>query len=61
MESDADIWDQVGTLTLAHEEQGGLNLPPRYEPGDKSGPLREILGAFLVASPKAQSRFSLVM
>lgn len=61
MESDADIWDEVGTLTLTHEERGGLSLPPRYQPDDRSGPLREILGAFLTAAPKVQARFSLVM
>ncbi|EQB10858.1 MULTISPECIES: hypothetical protein [Sphingobium] len=61
MVSDPDIWNEIGTLTLDHDEQGAIALPPAYEPDDKTGPLREILGTFLAAAPEVRSRFSMVL
>lgn len=61
MSDEIEIWDQRGTLTLAHDEGGGAELPPL--PGERGDPrpLRDVLGRFVAATPTERERFSLVL
>ncbi len=61
MSERADIWSQRGTLTLAHDRQGGSELPPLSEERGAPRPLREILGVFIAATPDERERYSLVL
>ena len=61
MADDQEIWDQRGTLTLAHDESEGAELPPLPAERAEPRPLREILGRFAAATPAERERFSLVL
>lgn len=61
MSEDSDIWDQRGTLTLAHDEGGGSELPPLPDERAQPRPLREILGRFVEAAPADREQFTLVL
>jgi hypothetical protein len=60
MPTDQDIWNQIATLTLAHETAAaGIVLPPLPDGNERFGPLKDILREFLASSPEVQERFSL--
>lgn len=61
MAGDEEIWDQRGTLTLAHDESNGTELPPLPEERSEPRPLREVLGRFAAASSAERERYSLVL
>lgn len=55
------IWDQPATLTRKHEEREGVELPPLPEEQAAPRPLREILPAFITASPAEREQYSLIL
>lgn len=61
MSGNINIWDQFGTLTVAHDESGGSELPPLPGERGEPRPLRDILGRFVEAAPSERERFSLVL
>ncbi|MBE1526881.1 hypothetical protein GGC65_001337 [Sphingopyxis sp. OAS728] len=56
-----DIWEQRGTLTIAHDQSDGAELPPLAEERAEPQPLREILGRFAAATSPERERYSLVL
>lgn len=58
---DKHIWDQVGTLTRSHDQEGGSELPPLPEHVAEPRPLRDILGEFAAASTADRERFTLIL
>lgn len=61
MAGDEEIWDQRGTLTLAHDESDGSEVPPLPEERPAPRPLREILGRFAAAPLAERERYSLIL
>ena len=61
MSDDANIWDQWGTLTLAHDKGGETELPPLPDERAELRPLRDILGRFVEAAPAEREQFTLVL
>jgi hypothetical protein len=61
MAGDEEIWDERGTLTLAHYQSEGSELPPLPEERSEPRPLREILGRFAAASAAEREHFSLIL
>lgn len=61
MSDDRDLWDQLGTLTGAFDEQDGSELPPLPDERPAPAPLREILGEFVAATPAERERYSLIL
>ncbi len=61
MTDDRHIWDLRGTLTRAHDEESGIELPPLEDDLPVARPLREILVAFHRASPQDREQFTLVL
>ena len=59
MSDDANIWDQRGTLTLAHDKGGETELPPLPDERAQPRPLRDILGRFVEAAPAQREQFTL--
>jgi hypothetical protein len=59
MSDDANIWDQRGTLTLAHDNGGETELPPLPDERAEPRPLRDILGRFVEAAPAQREQFTL--
>jgi hypothetical protein len=58
---DDAIWDERGTLTRAHDESEGAELPPLSDDVGPPRPLREILQPFVAASPAERERYSLLL
>lgn len=56
-----EIWDERGTLTLAHDESESSELPPLPEKRSEPRPLREILGRFAAASAAEREHYSLIL
>ncbi|WP_077146314.1 hypothetical protein [Sphingopyxis sp. KK2] len=61
MSDDRDVWNQLGTLTRAYDEQDGSEVPPLESERPASAPLRDILGEFVAALPAERERYSLVL
>lgn len=61
MAGDEEIWDQRETLTLAHDESDGSEIPPLPEERPAPRPLREILGRFAAAPLAERERYSLIL
>lgn len=59
-DSDADIWERKGNLSLAREVvRGEVDLPPLPEEYEQTGPLRLILRQFLDAPEIWRDRMTL--
>lgn len=61
MSDEIEIWDQRGTLTRAHDEGNGAELPPLPGERGEPRPLRDVLARFVAATPAERERFSLVL
>lgn len=61
MTEEPEIWEQQGTLTMAHDKRRDVELPPLPEERAAPRPLREILGSFLSASPAEREYFTLIL
>ncbi|MCW0199840.1 hypothetical protein [Sphingopyxis sp.] len=61
MAGNGEIWDQRGTLTLAHDESDGSEVPPLREELPAPRPLREILARFAAAPVAERERYSLIL
>lgn len=63
MAGDADIWDQRGTLTLAHDQRAGadVELPPLADDVGEPRALREILRKFVDAPSAEREQYSLLL
>jgi hypothetical protein len=61
MAGDKEIWDQLGTLTRAHDESDGSEVPPLPEERPAPRPLREILGRLAATPPAEREGYSLIL